>query len=314
MWSRRQIPYELYSSQLQTPMLDSTKGDSVLVTQMAASPTGEYRVLGAGQASAVSMVSGQANTANVALMSPPASSTPLDISQSTFAMYSADFTTGAGPVLNVEFNTGPKPVHDRGADGLAFVWGSYPDPMGTPPTLPNPLSYPNPFPGTWGTTVGIQFGNSVDRTITGATQPRRYFSGISSTLAIQALASPVVATISPPRDAQLNGMPFGNAATSVTRTPTVTWTAPTLGTVARYQVRVEQLQLSSGRTTARTAGSFYLLPTDTTFTVPPNVLATGQSYVIVLSAYAFPGNPLRDLSTFPFPIGSASVVSGVVRP
>lgn len=308
-----QIPYELYSSQLQVPMIDSTKGDSVIVTQMAANASGEYRILGAGTASTVSMVSGQANTTTVSLAPPPMSMTPLDVNVPSFSMYQADFTTGTTPQLNVEFNTGPKPVHERGNDGLAFVWGSYPEP-GTTATLPNPLSYPNPFPSTWGTTVAIQYGATVSRLMTGATEARRYFSGISTTVAIQALASPIGATISPPRDVQLNGMPFANAQTAVGRTPTIVWTAPTLGTVSRYLLRVEQLQLSTGRTTGRTVGTFYLLPTDTTFTLPPNLLSTGQSYVIVLSAYALTGNTLRELSSFRFPISAGTVVSGVVRP
>lgn len=307
------IPYDQYSTQLLTPMLDSTKGDAVLITQMESSSSGEYRTVGAGSGSAVAMVSGQANTTTVALMSPPASTTPLDVSVSSFSQYTSDFTTGTAPTLNLEFTTGPKPLHERASDGLAFVWGSYPQ-AGATATPPNPLSYPNPFPASWGTTVMIQYGGTVSRLFTGATEPRRYFSGITTTVPIQALASPIAATISPPKDVQLNGMPFANAQPAVTRTPTISWGAPTLGTVSRYLLRVEQLQLSSGRTTSRVAGTFYLLPTDTSFTLPTNVLLTGQSYVLTLSAYKLSTNIERDLSDFRFPISSASVVSGIVKP
>lgn len=307
------IPYDQYSTQLLTPMIDSTKGDSVLITQMESTSAGEYRMLGAGMGSGVAMVSGQANTTTVALMSPPASSTPLDIGVASFSQYAADFTTGTAPTLNIEFTTGPKALHERGSDGLAFVWGSYPQ-AGSTATPPNPLSYPNPFPSSWGTTVMVQYGGTVSRLMTSATEPRRYFSGITTTMPIQALASPVAAAISPPKDPQLNGMPFAMTQTGVTRTPTLTWAAPTLGTVNRYLVRVEQLQLSSGRTTSRVAGTFYLLPTDTSFTLPTNILLTGQSYVITLSAYKLSTNIERDLSDFRFPISSATVVSGIVRP
>ncbi len=307
------IPYDLYSTQLFTPMIDSTKGDTVTITQMESNSAGEYRTIGAGTGSSVAMVSAQANTTTVALMSPPSSSTPLDISVPSFSMYSADFTPGTTPTLNIEFTTGPKPVHERGSDGLAFVWGSYPQ-AGSTATPPNPLSYPNPFPASWGTTVLIQYGGSVSRLMSGASEARRYFSGITTTLPIQALASPVGAAISPPKDVQLNGMPFSMMQNAVTRTPTLTWAAPTLGTVSRYLVRVEQLQLSSGRTTSRVAGTFYLLPTDTSFTLPTNVLLTGQSYVVTLSAYKLSTNIERDLSDFRFPISSATVVSGIVRP
>ncbi len=307
------IPWDLYSSQLATPMLDSTKGDSAIVTQMSSDQTGEYRILAAATASSVAMVSGQANTATAALTVPPSSNTPLDVNLASFSAAATDFTMGTDTALNVEFNTGPKPVHERGADGLAFVWGWYPQP-GATSTLPNPVSYPNPFPSSWGTSVAVQYGNTVSRLAPGAFEPRRYFSGVAMTLPIQALSSPVTSTLSPPKDVQLNGMPFSTAQMGVTRSPTITWTAPSVGMPNRYLLRVEQLQVSQSRTTGRVAAVFYLLPSDSTFTIPPNILLTGQSYVLVLSSFKSLGNVTRDLYDFRFPIASGAVVSGVVRP
>ncbi|MDP1915457.1 MAG: hypothetical protein Q8L14_04365 [Myxococcales bacterium] len=307
------IPWDLYSTQLATPMLDSTRGDSAIVTQMGADSTGEYRILGAATAGSVAMVSGQANTTTAALTIPPSSNTPLDVNLASFSAAATDFTTGTEATLAVEFNTGPKALHERGADGLAFVWGWYPQ-AGVPSTLPNPVSYPNPFPSTWGTTVVVQYGNGVSRLATGAVEARRYFSGVTMTLPMQALASPVTSTLSPPKDVQLNGMPFSSAQTAVTRTPTITWTAPSVGTPNRYLLRVEQLQVSQSRTTGRVAAVFYLLPTDTTFTIPPNILLTGQSYVLVLTSFKSLGTVTRDLYDFRFPVASGLVVSGIVRP
>lgn len=307
------IPYDLYSSQLATPMVDSTKGDAVIVTQMGVDQNGEYRILGGATASTVAMVSGQVNTTTAGLTVPPSSNTPLDVNLASFSAASTDFTTGSEATLNVEFNTGPRALHEHGADGLAFVWGWYPQP-GMAATLPNPVSYPNPFPSTWGTTVAVQYGTSVSRLATGAFEARRYFSGVSMTVPIQALSSPVASTLSPPKDVQLNAMPFSSAQMAVTRTPTITWTAPSVGTPNRYLLRVEQLQVSQSRTTARVAAVFYLLPTDTTFTIPPNILLTGQSYVLVLTSFKSLGNVTRDLYDFRFPIASGAVVSGIVRP
>lgn len=307
------IPWDLYSTQLGTPMIDSTKGDAVLITQMGTDMTGEYRILGSGVASPVAMVSGQANTTNVALTTPPSANTPLDIDEASFSAASADFTAGSAATLTAEFTAGPRALHERGGDGLAFVWGWYPQP-GVAAARPNPVSYPNPFPSSWGTTVRLQYGNTISRLGTGALEPRRYFSGVSMTVPIQALASQVVSTLSPPRDVQLNGMPFGTAQATVTRTPTITWSAPAVGTPTRYFLRVEQLQVSQSRTTGRLAALFHLLPGDTSFTLPPNVLLTGQSYVITLTASRSTGNTTRDLSDLRFPIASGVVVSGIVRP
>jgi hypothetical protein len=305
------VPYGLYSQQLFTPMIDATKGDVSFVTQMGLDQaSGEYRTLAAGTSNTLSVVSGQTSTASVMLSSPPLSTTPLTVDQTSFTMYASDFTPGT-PTLGIEFNAGPRAVHERTSDGLAFVWGFYP-PM--PATPPNPVSYPNPFPATWGTTVVVQSGNLVSRTLPGSFQPRRYVSGISVFLPIQALASPIAATLSPPTAARINGMDFGSDLTAATRTPTVTFGAPQLGQPQRYQLRVEQLTVSMSATRGQAIATFSLPPSETSFTLPPNLLVTGQTYVFVLSASRGVGNPLRDVYENRLPLTNATLVSGLVRP
>ncbi|MDX2013749.1 MAG: hypothetical protein SFW67_26375 [Myxococcaceae bacterium] len=305
------VPYDLYSQQLFTPLIDATKGDVSYFTQMGYDQvSGEYRTLAGGSSSTLAVVSGQMNTTSVALSSPPASTTPLSIDQPSFTMHSSDFTPGT-PTLGVEFSTGPRAVHERTSDGFAFVWGFYPQMVTAPP---NPVSYPNPFPATWGTTVLVQSGNVVSRTLPGSFEPRRLLSGVSVLLPIQALASPVAATLSPPTNARINGMAFGTDLTGATRTPTVTFGAPQLGQPNRYQLRIEQLTVSSSRTTGRTVANFSLPPTETSFTVPPNVLLTGSTYVFALSAIRNPGNPQRDIYDSRLPFTNATIISGVIRP
>jgi hypothetical protein len=305
------VPYDLYSQQLFTPLIDATKGDVSYLTQMSYDRvSGEYRTLASGSSSTLAVVSGQMNTASIALSSPPAATTPLTLDQASFSMYAADFTTGT-PTLGIEFTAGPRAVHERAGDGLAFVWGFYPQMVTAPP---NPVSYPNPFPATWGTTVLVQSGNLVSRTLPGAFEPRRLVSGISVILPIQALSSPIAATLSPPTTPRINGMAFGSDLSGATRTPTVTFGAPQLGQPNRYQLRVEQLSVSSSRTTGRTVATFTLPPTETSFTLPPGVLATGQVYLFALTATRNPGNPLRDVYDNRLPITNATVISGLVRP
>jgi hypothetical protein len=213
----------------------------------------------------------------------------------------------------VQIMAGPKSAFDRSGDGLALLYGYFPDPGIT--TLPSsPLSYPNPFPTTWGASVQVQLAALVPRLATGATTPRTYLSGVSVTSAIQSLPAQVAPVVSPPRNVQLNGMPFSTDRMGATRAPTVTWDAPTLGMPKRFLLRVEQLQVSSGRTTARVTAAFWLLPTDTSFTLPPNLLALGQAYVFTLTAYATSGNLTRDFGAFDLPVATANVISGVVRP
>ncbi len=309
------IPWDLYSQQLFTPMLDASKGDSALVMQMEYDPaTSEYRMLGVGTASPVTMVSGSTNSASVVLSSPPASTTPLELDLPTFSMTSSDFTTGSTqPGLTIELSAGPSPVHERSGDGDSLSWGFYPQPgSGTVP--PNPLTFPNAFPSSWGHTATVTFATQLTRLAAGSTQPRRYASGVTMVVALQTLSTPLAAALGPPKDVQINGAPFGTTLMGATRTPTVTWNAPSLGSPTRYLLRIEQLSASQGRTIATPVASFYLAASNTSFTVPTGVMVTNQTYVLQLSAYRTPGALERDLYDFRYPLAIGTVVSGLVRP
>jgi hypothetical protein len=311
------IPYDLYSNQLSTPMLDASKGDSAWVTQLRFDlSTNEYRIRTAGLLTPVTMVSGQTSFAAATLMPVPRTTTPLQIDQASFSTYASDFSADPnqppGPSFpSIQFVAGPKPRHESLSDGLALLWGFYPT---TPVAPPNPLSYPNPFPPAWGATVTVSQGNVLERTVANALEPRAYFSGVSTTLAIQELGTPVAATLSPPKSPQIDAMPFTALANPVSSSPTVTFSPPELGTPTRYVLRVDQLDLLATRTVSRPVANFYLLPTTTRFRLPAGVLVSGQTYVFVLTAVRSGGNTTRDLFDFRFPISTASVVSALVRP
>lgn len=308
------IPWSAWSQQRGTPMLDSTRGDVATITQVAFASTGEYRIVGAGAATPVQMVSGQQNTVTARLTAPPISMLPLDVDTAAFGAYLQDFTPGLAPTLSVSISVGPRPVHAFDRDGLVFVWGSFPIAGNPPVTLPNPIPFPNPYPGTWGATVTLQYAQTVSRQHPSATEPRGFISGISLSAAAQALASPVVPVVSPPRSVQLGGVPFSMDQTGLSRTPTLTWAPPSLGTPSRYLLHLDQLQVSTGRTTARRVATFWLLPTDTAFTLPPNLLSQGQSYVFTFAAFTTPTNLLKDFADIRLPSSTAQVVSGVLRP
>ncbi len=307
-----QVPYDLYSQQLGTPMIDSTKGDQLLMTQAVFEASGEVKVVGAGAPMGVTMVSGQANATSVMLSSVQAAQTPLDVDVAAFSAHATDLT-GSMPAIGVQFTAGPRSSFVRTSDGLAFLYGFFPPPGTT--TLPtSPISYPNPFPSTWSASALIQLSTINQRLAPTAFTAKNYFSAISTTVPLTALTSQVTPQVSPPKNVQINGMPFSTDLSAATRTPTITWSAPTLGPPSRYLLRVEQLQVSSSRTTSRVTVVFWLLPTDTSFTVPPNLLTVGQGYVLTLTAFKTSSDLTRDFLAFTLPLGSGSVVSGVVRP
>jgi hypothetical protein len=305
------LPYDVLSQQLFVPLIDGARGDVTYLTQMSFdAASGEYRTLAAASSSTLTVTSMQLSSASFAMSSPPAAMTPLSIDQASFDAFAADLTPGT-PSVGVEFAAGPRAVHERTSDGLAFVWGFFPSSVSTPP---NPVSYPNPFPSTWGTSATVQVGNSVARQHPSAQQPRRYLSGQLQVLPLQSLASPVVATLSPPTSPQLNGAPLSGNHTGVGLRPSISFAAPRVGQPRRYQLRVEQLTASSGQTVARTAATFTLPPTETTLTLPPGVLVSGQIYVFSLSAVSNPGNLQVDVFDNRLPYATATVVSGLVRP
>ena len=95
-------------------------------------------------------------------------------------------------------------------------------------------------------------------------------------------------------------------------TPTLTFDPPSTGTAAGYQIVVQRLVDNGGTTEATVAGS--IITTDTTVVLPPGILATGNSYVILARAQSSTIDMNRRPLAFSFPGGSAGLLSGIITP
>src|SRR5262249_1817641 len=95
-------------------------------------------------------------------------------------------------------------------------------------------------------------------------------------------AGPVQPVLSPIQDLQVNGMSALSDLTGVTKTPTVSWTAPAVGTPAHYAVHIEKLTNNNGATPTPIIANLYTK--DTKLDIPSGVLADGNTYFIRVTA------------------------------
>ena len=114
--------------------------------------------------------------------------------------------------------------------------------------------------------------------------------------------------------AKLNGVDFFADQTGVGATPTITWTAPTLGTPSRYELYVYEWSIdTNGKSVYAPVGDIYT--TDTQVLLPPGIMRSGYYYSFTLSS---------EIQTYPtldqaplrsgLPDSMASVISGLVSP
>jgi hypothetical protein len=159
----------------------------------------------------------------------------------------------------------------------------------------------NPFPSSWAALVDFRYQPSF---------LRRSITFVAGTRVVEPVALTrtrrLVPVLGAPRDANVNGRRLEFDVTGLGATPTVSWTAPSVGTPAWYRLRWFLV------TTTMTAGQ---APTvfwtkATRLEVPPMVLNPGDFYVLELAAVSTgdgrPGSAL--------PLAEGIFVSGVLSP
>jgi hypothetical protein len=124
--------------------------------------------------------------------------------------------------------------------------------------------------------------------------------------------------LGPPGALLVAGLDALQPQTGVGLTPTVSWTAPTLGAANLYELDVFQLTPTTNRRNFVNAGRF--ATTGTSLTLPPDVLEAGGSYVLIVQAgIAKPiaQNPVPPATVAPFNANltdGANIVSAIIQP
>jgi len=123
-------------------------------------------------------------------------------------------------------------------------------------------------------------------------------------------------TVSPVKNPTINGKNLFTGQTGVGLTPTLSWTAPDVGTPNAYVVTVYLLTNNNGATESTQVNRVFLPGSVTTTMLPASLLLTGQAYAFLISAYV---DSSYDPTTAPwvnhkFPYGLSQSISGVVTP
>jgi hypothetical protein len=174
------------------------------------------------------------------------------------------------------------------------------------------VTYGDPFDSTWGHYFFTVMAASFTVTASGATTAATVYGWVR-TMETRASSMSLHALVSPPKALKVNNQAATANLTAVGTTPTLSWTAPTTGTVNTYQVYVYRVSNNSGTTTRTAVAAFY---TDQTSVImPANVMTAGNSYQFRVMAISEPNSSFATapwLSTLPH--GDATAFTLLVSP
>ena len=275
--------------------LQSTKGDTVVIEQLAAQQTttaSSYLSLASYlQSTPFDLSDGQNVTLAGAFLTVTQDQTlNCDYRLSQFAAAVQGFVpsgyTPAGIQYGVAVIGGSIPTSEGlvsqggAADILLFVPPSDSlDVVSGPMTYGVPASYPFFLFGFVSYLPNVQFA------FPSTTPNNVQFVGMQSNLALSALcAGPIVPVMTPVRAITLNGADASTPLTGVGLTPLVAWTKPALGTPSRYLVVITRFFKSANGLRTRSSVVGQISTRDLQVRVPPGLLSAGNTYNIQIVA------------------------------
>jgi hypothetical protein len=211
---------------------------------------------------------------------------------STYALtVGASARTLAWPAPRSRAAGAPTLLQLRPASGAAAV------------TFAVPLPYGHALdPATWIEWREAALTAHADFTTPGATAPVRLDVTLGQREPMSpAPTVPIVPLLGPIQLPQVNGAAATAPLTGVGPTPTLAWTAPATGTPTSYSVELYRLDASGPASTAIRVVT--LVTTGTSLRLPPGVLASGSTYLAMVTARAVAGEapataPLRTANVF----------------
>jgi hypothetical protein len=176
-------------------------------------------------------------------------------------------------------------------------------------------TFGNPY-GAWNQIAWCRYFKYRNISLPGAT-PTAIFARLlsyrdASTVSAQSPLEPIIGAVINPT---VNGSPaLGTSLISGAGvSPTVAWSAPTIGTPSRYVVTIDLLVNRSGATALQPIAQ--LETDDVQLVVPPGVLSSGRAYVFEIAARSVPN---VDLSATPngnsLPAGFSNITTTMVTP
>lgn len=142
----------------------------------------------------------------------------------------------------------------------------------------------SPFPPNWPVGGWVSVGYSVPVEVSASPVVNYNVSvGFATNQVLSGHTLGYSATLGAVRNLKVDGQAASANVNAASSTPTISWTAPAVGTPTAYIIRAKQLTVSGTSATAHSRGAVRVLPTTTSFTYPAGVLPSG-SYVFVVIA------------------------------
>jgi hypothetical protein len=254
------------------------------------------------------MANGATTNLNVTMVAVPSAGTfNMNLKGSTLlAMRSAVNPTIASADPYVDFQVIPGVAYGAVDATGDLLWADFGSGSGlTGDVNLGSLSYNNPFPSSY--PIFVAFGDDimVNYGLTGTTFPAMFLvSNYTATTTLPTATAPLTPLIGPPTAPRINGVSLFTSQTITTTTPTISWSAPTVGTPSTYTVSISYLVASGSSTEAQQVANF--TTPHTSLVLPANLLTANGTYVIEISAIYAPGvnfNTGPDHRLFPYAVG-----------
>jgi hypothetical protein len=284
---------------------DGTQGDLSFLTQRVARDGGltdagliaYHSTEGFAQLTSLSLTD-DGGVVAAQLVAPAENTLNVTVSMSDYVAHVADINPMA-TVQGFELNVFPAPA----APGMPLLWAGY---SGTVldyfsaaiPTAPLDLVYADGYPAGWNRLVGYDVVFNVPAALPNTSGVSSAFIG--DTLPLSQLTMPLKPRLSPPTAFKVDGADAFDGGEVASLTPTLSWSAPAVGTPNAYLISVYKL-VAAGNTTRRfQAGT--IATTRTQVVVPPGIVSPQGLYVFRVSAELSPG---LDLAKHPLAFATA---------
>jgi len=313
--------FEVGPNGLAGGLLDAAKGDVAYINQLSTlapvASHGPVRVLARSLVlPPLTLTDGLATTVNSGFLDIEANARlRLHWQRSAFMRHRDAVHPGALPAttfLAVSSFALP-PVYGNPTDAYSLLefntFGSADIDFGT-------LRYGNPFPSDWNRVVDAFASFTKNYLAPGATVSEPLQRGLSVSVLVDPAsrdnaAMTLAPAITPPRHPQINGKTLFANQLAVGSTPSLSWTAPDVGTPSRYFVRLLELLPDGTRSRFRPVATF--TTAETSMTVPPGLLSAGHVYVVTIAAMATSA-PVTQPNRNSLPFAFATTMSAIVSP
>jgi len=237
-----------------------------------------------------------------------------DITAQTLASNPNVVFTGTGIYLDAYPGSLKKGENTSTPDLVAY------DTYGDQPLLTTnadlgPVAYGDPFPASsWPLFVVYGWSAQVDYVAPGASNGTAIVPfNIGYNTKLPSATSPIKPLVGAATSPRINGGNFFTDTTGVGLTPTLKWSAPTVGTASFYEIDIFRLTNNNGNTMKALIAQ--VLTPATSFTVPQGLMTSGSGYVFRVRTWYAPG---VNFAKTPYMIGpvfaAVDLLSGMMQP